>query len=750
MIKTLLFAVVVVVGTARGEIELPACDGVPHAVDGAPYKNRFMTPSGTFKCPTVAGPVPLAQCLDFNGAAGTRCCDATSGTSLCPNEPCELVDFATAKTRCEAEGRRLCTTDEIITDALGEGSGCGFDHAPVWTLPSNLAATALAVRGKDGVFEVTIEEDGTVLYLATNGIYFDPLPEAGYDIEATSEGEVTRVKFRLVDVEANVVRSGMDETAPFTLGEALGGMDLALEATDYQLTATPFNGNLEGIPMTATFSVVEEPFNPVSEPVRLSDDNGTNVIQLQKVASFDAESQYDARVGGSTSRQRRINAMIPRGEYVYVVMESLGIIREVDVETGEYVEWFDVYEAVLNATGGARSLSITATFPHSGLRGLAFHDDFETNGLLYTSHLETHPADTEGMTYIGAILDDAVGDSVVAEWKLAPDGTIGNYRQLFRVSMPFFSGAEYPEADEGDDVNYENPIKQILLHEGNLYVCMGDGYVESVDAGGGRLNNAYGKILRVSPDGDADFEYTIPETNPFVGDDTYPDETYAVGFRNPHNIAVTEAGEILVVDIGRDNAEEVNLLASGGDYGWNEREGPFVHVGEGLLVGVGLDLPNDDADNGYAYPAALFGHEGGKQGATYREIIAQSIAGSCPVASHGSELDGRFFYGDFPAAGPIYYSYLDDIRDAVTLGDPDALTQAPTYLANIDYYDESGGLVLSTIHFRDVVNYESEIKLGATQTRNDMRMGCGPNGELLISSKRDGNIYTVLNSAPAA
>ena len=420
---------------------------------------------------------------------------------------------------------------------------------------------------------------------------------------------------------------------------------------------------------------------------------------------------------------------------VYVCMESLGIIRKVDVATGNVETWFDVYDAIETVTN--RTMDNLGTFPHSGLRGMAFHESFDTNGLFYTSHLESHPTDTSGLTYL-AEDPNAVADSVVVEWMYdAGQVDPSSYRQLLRIAMPTF-----PE----EDTAYASPIKQIAMHEGDLYIMMGDGVIETVDVEGGRGNNVFGKALRITPDGSEDFEYTIPPSNPFVGDDRFPDEVYAVGFRNPHTICFTKDGEALISDIGRDNAEEVNMLMSGADYGWNQREGTFVHVksGGGLVLGVGIDLPEDDALNGFTYPVAQFGHEGGEEGAGYQATLSQSIAGGFPVEVDGAPLNGRYFYGDFPANGPVYYSYLSDLRSAVTQGSN--LTQATTYLATLELYNATDDLVLSTIHFRDIVQYGALEKGLSEPTRNDMRFGLTPDGALLISSKRDGNIYIVTNS----
>lgn len=66
-------------------------------------------------------------------AAGVRCCpnsEESDAKSLCEYR-CERVDFETAKARCEEEGMRLCTGEEIL-GGLTAGSGCGYDRMHVW------------------------------------------------------------------------------------------------------------------------------------------------------------------------------------------------------------------------------------------------------------------------------------------------------------------------------------------------------------------------------------------------------------------------------------------------------------------------------------------------------------------------------------------------------------------------------------------------------------------------------------------
>ena len=55
------------------------------------------------------------------------------------------VDFKTAEQKCEEQGLRLCTADEIKAGS-GEATGCGFDGKLAWTSTScNLAGKLLDV-----------------------------------------------------------------------------------------------------------------------------------------------------------------------------------------------------------------------------------------------------------------------------------------------------------------------------------------------------------------------------------------------------------------------------------------------------------------------------------------------------------------------------------------------------------------------------------------------------------------------------
>ena len=108
--------------------------------------------------------------------------------------------------------------------------------------------------------------------------------------------------------------------------------------------------------------------------------------------------------------------------------------------------------------------------------------------------------------------------------------------------------------------------------DGNLFWTVGD-HQESTNSQ--RLDNLFGKVLRLHPDG------SIPADNPFVatvGGDLRA--IYATGVRNPWKMAVDPVtGAMHVNDVGAANWEEVNLLRAGADYGWPVIEGPSTDPG---------------------------------------------------------------------------------------------------------------------------------------------------------------------------
>lgn len=171
--------------------------------------------------------------------------------------------------------------------------------------------------------------------------------------------------------------------------------------------------------------------------------------------------------------------------------------------------------------------------------------------------------------------------------------------------------------------------------DGYLYVGTGDG------GGGGdparnaqNPNSLLGKLLRLDVESPGTTTYTIPATNPFVGDrdpqNLYRDEIWALGLRNPWRFSFDrQTGNLYIADVGQNAYEEVNVqLASslgGENYGWNAWEGaqPFNNT--------------TPISTNVVFPVAGYDHTQGMSvtgGYVYRGTAAPA-------------LQGVYFYGDF-------------------------------------------------------------------------------------------------------
>jgi aldose sugar dehydrogenase len=128
--------------------------------------------------------------------------------------------------------------------------------------------------------------------------------------------------------------------------------------------------------------------------------------------------------------------------------------------------------------------------------------------------------------------------------------------------------------------------------DGKLYWSVGDNVCCSViDGSNSRdLSNIYGKVLRLNPDG------TAPDDNPFPDASGAGPLVYATGFRNPFRLTFTPDGQLLVVDVGQSEWEELNLVTAGGNYGWPDAEGPCNGIGT-----AGCSTPSSYDNPIYAY-----------------------------------------------------------------------------------------------------------------------------------------------------
>lgn len=95
--------------------------------------------------------------------------------------------------------------------------------------------------------------------------------------------------------------------------------------------------------------------------------------------------------------------------------------------------------------------------------------------------------------------------------------------------------------------------------DGMLYVATGDAAQPDLAQDPESLA---GKILRVDPEG------TVPDDNPFPGS-----AVWSLGHRNVQGLAFDSAGRLWATEFGSKDADELNLIEPGANYGWPLVEG---------------------------------------------------------------------------------------------------------------------------------------------------------------------------------
>ncbi len=216
-------------------------------------------------------------------------------------------------------------------------------------------------------------------------------------------------------------------------------------------------------------------------------------------------------------------------------------------------------------------VSLSSGFDERGLLGLAFHPEFSLNRKLYTYTSEPNagPAD-----FSNPISGSHNHQTVITEWLAGVDNPneldMGSEHEILRVDQPQAN-------HNGGDIAF-GP-------DGLLYIAIGDGGSGN-DQGNGHsaLGNAQdtlnvlGTILRIDVEGtnSSNGKYGVPDTNPFMNDVTKIDEIYAYGFRNPYRMSFDAlTGDLYSGDVGQRDIEELNLITSGGNYGWRAKEGCY-------------------------------------------------------------------------------------------------------------------------------------------------------------------------------
>ena len=202
------------------------------------------------------------------------------------------------------------------------------------------------------------------------------------------------------------------------------------------------------------------------------------------------------------------------------------------------------------------------------------------------------PVDFKGQC---GLLDVAV-DPKFAEnrwiyWTYAEPGEGGNGvavararlqdRQLAEVKVIF---RQLPKVDS----SLHCGSRLAFAPDGRLFVGLGDRFGRKDDAQ--NPANHLGKIVRIETDG------RVPPDNPLVGRAGSAPEVFSLGHRNIQGLAVHPVtGELWQTEHGPQGGDEVNVIASGRNYGW-----PLVTYGRNY--GIGTRIGEEGPKPGFEHP----------------------------------------------------------------------------------------------------------------------------------------------------
>ena len=383
--------------------------------------------------------------------------------------------------------------------------------------------------------------------------------------------------------------------------------------------------------------------------------------------------------------------------FVVDMNRQLYILNKTNKAFTPYINFQAIFPRFYNAGGFA-----------GGLNPIEFDPEYGSNGIFYTSHLETNstasamPTNTAlpalnltGYTTTARVnppTGTVTYESIVVEWRdtnISNATFEGTAREILRVGL---NSRIHPLGDL-----LFNPLATPGHPDyRNLYIAQGDG-ASGENAGTRttpqRLDALQGKILRITPDINlrptdelsANGRYRIPttgsDTNPFVAVSLagLRKEIFAYGFRNCHRISWDAvSNKILENDIGLNSWEEVNIVTKGGNYGYSEREGPEqLFISGSNVTGSqqvpAVAFPTNDAliVTGLVstvtpiYPVAQYSHwdgDGISAGFVYRGSLMPA-------------LYGKYIFGDIPN-GRLFYADFDEMLAA---DDGDRNTVATTY-----------------------------------------------------------------------
>ena len=173
-----------------------------------------------------------------------------------------------------------------------------------------------------------------------------------------------------------------------------------------------------------------------------------------------------------------------------------------------------------------------------GLLDVALDPAFAENRLVYLSYAEAGEGRLNG--------------TAVARGRLEGDSAF----QLKDVEVIF---RQQPKKDS----HLHFGSRLVFDKDGHLFIALGErsrvGMREEAQA----LDSHLGKVVRIFPDG------SVPQDNPFIGQDGAQPEIWSYGHRNQQGAALhPETGQLWTNEHGPRGGDELNIAHAGRNYGW--------------------------------------------------------------------------------------------------------------------------------------------------------------------------------------
>lgn len=242
---------------------------------------------------------------------------------------------------------------------------------------------------------------------------------------------------------------------------------------------------------------------------------------------------------------------------------------------------------ILNANGTVNStpfINLSTVVSQSGsergLLGLAFHPNYETNGLFFVNYT-----------------DITTGNTIIARYSVSANPNIANTTGtiLMNINQPYSN---------------HNGGSLVFGPDGYLYIGMGDGgsggdpqgYSQNLSLTNSNVTSNpsriyLGKMLRIDVDNPASgLNYGFPPTNPYVTE-AGKQEIWARGLRNPWKFSFNRVnGDLWIGDVGQGGFEEVSKVAAplpntGLNFGWRCYEGNATYNTSGCAAQNTMTMP---------------------------------------------------------------------------------------------------------------------------------------------------------------